>query len=220
MLLLIYPGDAFFWLSVVASVLGVLLSLITTPWKAFFSVSARSLLWLGYWLVLTFVWSLRVPVSGVIAMHLTALTAAVFIFGWSLTLLLGVLALVANQLLQPAPWFAFPGSVLLGVLMPVLAARIAFEVVNRIPVNNLFVFILGGGFFGSVFTVAFSALAAWFWFWLTGAWSLRVVLADNLIIYALSAFPEGFIGGSVLTTVTVLWPDLVKNYDDNRYLSD
>ena len=219
MMIMIYPGDTLYWFSLCVSVVALLATLIATPWRAFFSVSARSLLWLGYWLVLSFIWVLRIPVEEVLAMHITGLTAAVFIFGWPLTVLLGLLTLTANQILIPLPAYVFLVNVLIGVLVPVLAGWIAFTVVNRIPVNNLFVFILGGGFWGSVFAMGFTVVSALLIFWISGAWSLQVLLYDNVIMYALSAFPEGFIGGAVLSTITVLWPDLVKNYDDNRYLS-
>ena len=78
---------------------------------------------------------------------------------------------------------------------------------------------MGGGFFGAMLTTGLTAVGALALFWLLDAWSLQIVLQDNLWLFAVSMFPEGFMGGAVLTVVTVLWPWLVKSYDEDRYLS-
>jgi len=220
MLVLIYPGNLFVWVSLVGAGVTLLVALIAAPWRAFFSVRDRGLLWLGYWLVLTFIWLLRIPVAEVLSMHLTGLTAAVFIFGWPLTVILGAFAVLANQLMHPLAWYNVTGHFFLSVAIPATAAWIARTFIHKLPIDNLFVFILGGGFFGAMLTTALTAVTALFCFWVLDAWSVRIILQDHLWIYAVSMFPEGFMGGSVLTTVTVLWPWLVKGYDEDRYLSD
>ncbi|BFM07574.1 hypothetical protein GCM10025791_00870 [Halioxenophilus aromaticivorans] len=180
----------------------------------------RSLLWIGYWIVISFIWLLRIPAAQSFSVHLCGLTAAVFIFGWPLTVILGAMAVVVNQLLEPMPWYTLSSQMLLAVLIPASIAYGVRRLVLALPVNNLFVYLLGGGFFGSMATTAASALTILALFWALDVWSLRVVLQDNLWLFAVSMFPEGFMGGAVLTTITVLWPELVKNYDDERYLSD
>ncbi len=217
---MIYPGTALLWFCLIASGGLLLIAFLLTPWRAFLAVRDRSLMWLGYWLVVSFVWLLKIPLAGILAMHLTVLTAAVFIFGWALTLLIGALALLAGQLLQPLPWYTLPVNFWLGVAMPVAASWLVQQFIARVPVNNLFMFILGGGFAGSIFTVFVTLLASLFWYWLFSLDSLLVTLSDHAWLYVMSIFPEGFIGGAVLSTVTVLKPDLVKSYDDDRYLSD
>lgn len=220
MMVVIFPGETLFWVATVLSSLGLLAALVLCPWRAFFQVRPRSVLWLGYWLVLTFVWSLRIPMGEIMAMHLTALAPAVFIFGAPLALLLASLALVSSQLLQPLTWQVLPLNWLLGVLLPVAGAWLARVLVNRLPLNNLFVFILGGGFGGSILMVVVTVAGSLMFLSAFSVPSLVVVLQDHLWLFGLSAFPEGFIGGAVLSTITVLWPGLVKNYDDQRYLSN
>lgn len=219
MVVLTYPGDLFLWVAGIFGSLILLLALITAPWRAFFVARERSLLWLGYWLLISSIWQLRIPASELMYVHLCGLTAAVFIFGSRLTIVLGALAVIGNQLLQPMDWYCLAAHFLLAVVYPVYCAAIVRFIIARIPVDNLFVFLLGGGFLGAMATTAMATLAAWLTFWLMGAWGLRVILQDNLWLFALSMFPEGFMGGAMLTTVTVLWPGLVKSYDEDRYLS-
>lgn len=219
MVLSVYPGDLFLWCCYVFTGIGLLLALMSAPWRPFFSLRERSMLWLGYWIVVSFVWLLRIPVNELMAVHLCGLTAAVFIFGWSLTVLLGALAVLSNQIIAPEPWFSVCSHFVLAVLIPVSCAGMVRYAIDRIPVNNLFVFLLGGGFFGAMIVTIVSALMALALFAVLGAWGLRVVVQDNLWLFAVSMFPEGFMAGAVLTIVTVLWPSLVKTYDEDRYLS-
>ncbi|WP_460052013.1 hypothetical protein [Sessilibacter sp. MAH2] len=208
------------WFGFIASAVIVLAALIFAPWRSFFSVSHRVLLWLAYSSIMGFVWLLKVELSAVIAVHLSMMSAAVFLFGLPLAIIAGVFGLVAVQLVMAIDLHNLGLNFLLSVAYPVFGAIIALQVVTRIPFNNLFVFILGGGFFGAVFTVIFTVINAYAIFWIFNAWSLEVILEDHFWLYGMSLFPEGFINGATISTITVLWPDLVKSYDDKRYLGD
>jgi uncharacterized membrane protein len=43
---------------------------------------------------------------------------------------------------------------------------------------------------------------------------------DNWPLVSLVLFPEGFINGMIITTLTVFYPQVVKTFDDKHYLGD
>lgn len=220
MFVLIYPGTALMWFSTISACLIMLLIVLFAPWRAFFSVSQRVLLWLFYAFSLASVWLLEVKVADVFSVHLSMMTAAVFLFGFRLAILAGVFGLFAHQLVSPFMWDVLGLNFLLTVVMPAVGTYIALKIVALVPINNLFVFILGGGFFGAILSVLVTVASGLALFGIFNAWSLTVVIKDHLWLYGMSLFPEGFINGAIVSTTTVLWPHLVKTYDDHRYLDD
>jgi uncharacterized membrane protein len=219
MLVLIHPGQAMLQ---AANILGLLIfcaAVLCAPWRRFLSQRSRPLVWLGYAVVLALLWSLRVAPNEVLAFHISAIAAAVFVFGLRLTLLMGAFALMINQLVVPLPDYTWALNFLLSAAMPAIAVALFGRVIHRLPSNNLFVFMLGGGFLGAVLGVLATSAGAYLLFYWFASPSLAIVLLDYWPVVAMSLFPEGFIGGGVLTTFTVLWPGLVKLYDDQRYLS-
>ena len=104
-----------------------------------FAVRERSLVWLGYWVVISCVWLLRIPAAETLTVHLCGLTAAVFIFGWRLTIVLGAMAVLVNQLLHPLAWYTLSSQFLLAVILPASAACFIRSAILKLPINNLFV---------------------------------------------------------------------------------
>lgn len=208
------------WFSNILACLLFLAVIALAPWKDFFMVFQRVLLWLGYSVALASVWLLEVKVLDVFAIHLSLMTAAVFLLGFPLAVTAGAFGLLAHQLVSPFMWDNLGLNFLLTVVVPALGASLALRLVAMVPINNLFVFILGGGFFGAILSVLITVLSAFVLFFIFNAWSLTVVLKDHAWLYGMSLFPEGFINGAIVSTTTVLWPNLVKSYDDHRYLDD
>jgi uncharacterized membrane protein len=89
--------------------------------------------------------------------------------------------------------------------------------IDKLRIQNLFVYILGGGFFGSMLTVILTGVVALMTLWVSGS-SLQFPVFDNVYLFAMLTFPEGFINGAIITALTIVRPDLVKTYDDKFYL--
>lgn len=52
-------------------------------------------------------------------------------------------------------------------------------------------------------------------------WAGTVLLLDPDLDHALVmllTFPEGFLNGALISALTVFYPDIVRTYDDVRYL--
>ncbi len=95
------------------------------------------------------------------------------------------------------------------------AVRTALE---RLLPTNLFVYLLGCGFFGAVVAGLASRGANAATLVLSGAWPSERVGEELGVIVALLTLPEGVINGMILSVLTVYRPAWVKEFDDRRYL--
>jgi uncharacterized membrane protein len=79
---------------------------------------------------------------------------------------------------------------------------------------------LGGGFCGGILSMLAMAVGSLLVFWLIDAGDWLQAALENWALISLVLFPEGFINGMLITTLTVFYPQLVKTFDDNHYLGD
>ncbi len=186
----------------------LLAALIRAPWRALMARRERMRA-LGVSIaVLPLLWSMSPPLPGGVHLHLLGMTTVTLVFGWQLALLAGLLA--ALVLLFVGNWAlpALPLNYLLTVAVPVLVSALVLAAADKLPRTNLFVYMLGVGFFGSMAAIG-ATLAL-------GSRLLDTGLDHALVM--LLTFPEGFVNGMVVSALTVFYPDLVRTYDDERYL--
>ena len=182
-------------------------------WRALLSVPARLHLIFG-----AVLWLLSVRVIDGLWLHFLGMTSVTLLLGARFALLAGTAALVLLTLLLGESWPGLSPAWLLTVAIPVAVARLLVHALRRVKSGNLFIYLLGAGFGGGLLSVLAVAAAALPLLWLIGqeAW-VRSAL-DNWPMITLMLFPEGFINGMVVTTLTVFYPQLMKTFDDRHYL--
>lgn len=186
----------------------LLLALLRAPWRALVARQERMTA-LGVSIAtLPLLWSMSPPLPGDIHLHLLGMTTVTLVFGWQLALLAGLLA--GGVLVFVGNWAlpALPINYLLTVAVPVLVSAVVLGSANRLRRTNLFVYMLGVGFFGSMAAIG-ATLAV-------GNHLLDTGLDHALVM--LLTFPEGFVNGAIISALTVFYPELVRTYDDERYL--
>jgi len=188
----------------------LLLALLLAPWRALLEVSARQHAFLLCLLVLPVLWLGTIEVGGDARVHLLGMTPVLLIFGWELALVLGYLATAA--LLFSGQWSVplATQETALTVLIPLLVSQGVLLAAGRLERTNLFVYLLGVGFLGSTLAMVASLLIGSAWL----GWELDHALA------LLLAFPEGFIGGAIVTALTIFYPSIMRTYDDVKYLGE
>jgi uncharacterized membrane protein len=157
---------------------------------------------------LPMLWSMSPGLPGGVGFQLLGMTTVYLIFGWQLALVAGSIA--GLVLLTVGTWqaVALPVNLALVVLVPVAVTMAVLASANRLRRTNLFVYMLGVGFLGSML-----ALMASLW---AGTMLLDPSLDHALVM--LLTFPEGFLNGALISALTVFYPDIVRTYDDVRYL--
>lgn len=189
-------------------------------WRALRSEPSRYHLLFGGTLFCVLLWLMTVRVVEGLWIHLLGATALTLILGWRFAIIAGSVAVlihtafIAESLLAAAPAW------LLTVAVPVTVSRGLVHLLQRLKSRNLFIYMLGAGFGGGMLSVIAAAVVAVSLLWLIdqGGWVEQAL--SNWQFIALVLFPEGFINGMMITALSVFYPDLLKTFDDKRYLGD
>lgn len=152
-----------------------------------------------------------------VRVHLLLFMAYTAVFGWSLAVLGGMIISSCVWFWYGWPLDGLPITLLFQVVVPATLSFGVLSWVLRLRTRNLFFYLLGAGFFGAMAVRLAMAL-------LFGAFlavfdePLLEKLWDNSSVYWLMIYAEGFINGMLVTSITVFKPDLVKTFDDEKYL--
>ena len=202
------PDPALFWFSLALNLLVLVIAVLTAPWR---SMLARRELQnaLGLAIItLPMLWSMSPGLPGGVGFLLLGMTTVTLIFGWQLAVVIGTITGLILLVVGTWQFTALPVNLALVVLIPVAVTMAVLAAANLLRRTNLFVYMLGVGFFGSML-----ALLASLW---VGVLLLNPDLDHPLVL--LLTFPEGFLNGALISALTVFYPEIVRTYDDVRYL--
>ena len=197
----------------------LLLALRFAPWRALQAKASRQHCFYAAMLLLLGCWILGVRLSGSgITIHMLGITAVVVLFGWSLAVIAGSIAQFGLLLLGLSDGYVLGVNLLLIVVLPAAISRLILWFIEQLPSANLYAYMLGGGFIGAILSVIVSAtvligLSLW-----PGAELLHASLANITPYLYMLAFPEGFLNGTVVTAATVFAPDIVRTFNEDKYL--
>ena len=163
-------------------------------------------------------WLLSVRVLEGLWIHLLGVTTLTLILGWRFAILVGTVAVVLHTLMVGESAHAIPLAWLCTVAVPASVSRLLVHMLRKAKLPNLFVYMLGAGFGGGILSVLCVALVAVLLFGIMGLEQWRQGALQNWPLIFLLLFPEGFINGMLVTTLTVFFPNLVKTFDDAFYL--
>ncbi len=191
---------------------------IRAPWRQLVAKSIRQHLWLSGIIILGFSWYwLSVKATPGIIFHPMFITTLYFLFGARLTFVNGGIALLLTQTLATAPFANWGLNYLIGIVTPTLTISGVLFVINKIHHQNLFIYMLGGGFLGSILCVITTGVVGFSLIWLMAP-DYFATLENSIPMFFVMIFPEGFCNGALISTATVLSPHLLKTYDDEFYL--
>lgn len=233
--ILLPPNSLLFWSSCVMMVITLGVALRYAPWRLLFAEQSRQHFLYGTIIVLAVIWMLQIKIKGVVAFHPLLMTVVTMLFGWSLSLIVGLFALIVLEILQLAlrsavmgpdiAWSQFilstiPVDFCLSILVPVTWALLVIGLVNRWRFKNPFTYFWGVGFFGAMVSCLLTGLSALLLFSVTQSEMELLTVKEHFIVFFVMTFPEGFINGSVATMFTIFWPEIVKTYRDDWYLGN
>ena len=186
----------------------LLAAVLGAPWKALLARRERQNA-LGVAIIcLPLLWSMSPELPGGARLQLLGMTTVALIFGWQLALIAGTLAAAVLIVVGTWPLQAVTLNLMLVVVVPVAVTMGVLWLANRLRRTNLFIYMLGVAFGGSMLGLATS--------FLVGSWLFEPGLDHAVVL--LITFPEGFLNGCLISAFTVFYPELVRTYDDVRYL--
>jgi uncharacterized membrane protein len=211
------------WMILASSLLMLLAcsaAALLAPWASIRAVPARLHLILGGAFFCLLLWLMSVHMVEQLWLHFIGVTCLVMLLGLRLALLAGALSSVLYAIVIGESLQGVPTAWALTVLLPGAVSRLVLYAVARLRSKNLFLYMLGGGFCGGILSMLAMAVGSLLVFWLIDAGDWLQAALENWALISLVLFPEGFINGMLITTLTVFYPQLVKTFDDNHYLGD
>lgn len=207
-----------FWLSLGLASATLLWALRTASWRRLFARNERQHLWYGAIALLSVGWSmLGVSIEQSVRLHPMILTSLTLVFGFRLAIIAAFIALLPGQWILGFSWASFPLSWLISSVVPAALTFTLWRIVTLTRIQNLFLYTLGVGFVGGLLTsVAIGATTlATFWLFEPERFSQ---LQPHAYLFFLFSFPEGFINGTIVSSMAIMAPWLMKTYDDDFYL--
>lgn len=216
--LLVHIHPLSFWLPDVIAMAFVFWALINAPWRSLMLVGTRMQLFFATIVMLAVVWSfLVVNVYDIYQIHPLLISGVTLIFGIQLALVIGAAASIFMHVLTSMPWENIGFHYCVNVIVATLVCYLVLALIQKVRIQNLFVYLLGGSFLGSMLAVVVTGGVAVLFLWVSGSTLLWTAL-DHSYLFLMLTFPEGFINGAIITMLVVLRPEWVKTYDDGFYL--
>jgi len=205
------------------------------PWTQILISQTRQHFLFASIVALGLFWVLQVEVRGTLAFHPLLMTVTAMIFGWSLAILIGTMGLLMLEFFQLAvrstryDWdvslaqfdlTTMPVDFLLGIALPVSWAWVMLWLIDRWKFKNPFTYFLGVGFFGAMASSLLMGVAAILLFSISASDIQLAMTKEYFMVFVLLMFPEGFSNGCIATVLAVLWPDMLKTYNDEWYVNN
>lgn len=185
-------------------------ALVLRPWRCV-GEQGPPIPWLLAWAVMPLLWGLDRFADVPALPQVSGVALLVLLAGWPLAVLaLFPVALVMLLGTDLGAWSTLHRLVWLGIVPATLLLGIGAALRRWLP-NQVFVYILGRGFFGTLIATALASFAAL-------ALSGSPMGSDALVARGMLAFGEAFITGALAASLVAFRPQLLATYADRLYL--
>lgn len=208
------------WLFNYSAFIALAAGLFYFPFNAVLATQERQHLLWGSAAALAALWSIGVSLEGDgLRVHMLGITSVVMLVGLSPAMITGALLMLLYSLAGLSAWSMLAVNYCLLIVVPALITHCWLLLIARIPLNNLFIYMLGGGFIGGIVTRISLALLLYTMGAAAGDNSLLAINADKYLPWLLLlAFPEGFINGMIVSAMAVFFPHWLRSLDEYRYI--
>jgi len=216
-------APAFFplWLILLSSLLALLglsVAVLKAPWALIAKNTERQHVVFGASILLGLFWLLRVEVLEVLTFHPLIMTAVTLMVGWHFAMLVGAIAQLVLLIAGFDHWSMLGVNYLVTAMIPATVSYWVLKASQRMPLQNMFVFLFGAGFLGAALCALAVAIATLILLLLAG-YDLSIGdVANDAPILLLLMFPEAFLNGTIVTAITVFKPHLMKTFNEDFYL--
>ena len=195
----------------------LVLALWLAPWRRM--LRARlSHVFFGSAVVLMALWHMETQVQPGLSYHLLGLTAVTLIFGWSLAVIAGSLALLGVHLNGGGAWDGFALNALVSGVLPITLTQAMLILIRHYLPKQFFVYVLVNGFLtAGLAGVAMGYVAAWLLVG-TGAYTMAELSQTVLPFFPLMFLPEAMLNGWVMVILVAFRPHWVYSFSDEQYL--
>ena len=175
-------------------------------------------MFLGAIVCLLLLWSMRTEVQPGFIWHLSAMVTVTLMFGWSLAIVGGSLALVGTTLVGLNDWPGFLPSALVFIVLPATLTMAILGLVRAYLPKHFFVYVFINAFFAGGLIAIVVAFVATGLLLSAGAFSLSKLSDGYLLFLPLMFFPEAVLNGWLMSILVSFKPHWVGSFSDDEYL--
>jgi uncharacterized membrane protein len=173
---------------------------------------------LGTVVCLALLWTLRTEIQPGFAWHLSAMVAVTLMFGWSLAVIVGSLALGIITLFGLNDWAGFLPTALVFIVLPAALTQVVLGLVRAWLPKHYFVYVFVNAFFAAGLIAVLVAFSATGLLLAVDAYSMQKLLDSYLLFLPLMFFPEAVLNGWLIAIMVGFKPDWVGSFRDEEYL--
>lgn len=196
------------------------LALWRTDYLSLLRASQRQHLFFGASIAIMCLWLIRAGITPGLGVHLLGISALTLLLGWQLAIVGAMAALVGSAVMGHEEWISLGLNGVLLVIIPVLVTHAVWRFTNRFLPPNLFIYILGCGFFGAGMATIAARLSVGGLLFAGGVLDWNATGAEYLPISLLTLFPESFINGIVIAAIAAYRPEWLATLDAERFLGE
>lgn len=173
---------------------------------------------LGALVCLFFLWNMRVELLPGFFWHLSGMVTITLMFGWSLAIVGGSVALLGIVIAGLNDWAGYLPSAILCVVMPASITQIILGLVRAYAPRHFFVYVLVNAFLagGAIFVIMAGTIVTGLLLMGSHPWS---ELQHNfLYVTPMMLFPESMLNGWIIAILVGFKPHWVSSFSDEDYI--
>ncbi|MEE4245582.1 MAG: energy-coupling factor ABC transporter permease [Kangiellaceae bacterium] len=209
----------YLWLFNAVSGMILLVSLKSAQWRHLIEVPLRQHLVLGCSALVSIMWLMKFQVISNIYLHPIAIGCVALMIGFRFALIAGAIANFIFLMVTDLSLLNFGAHWLINVVFPALFIVLLNHWVHKKHPSNLFFYTLGIGFLGSALTVPIVVLLSFALLVMSGNLANQTNMDWQSQWLLLAMFPEAFINGAIVSSITVFYPEWMKTFDEDYFLS-
>jgi len=173
---------------------------------------------LGAVVCVLMLWTLRAEVQPGFSWHLSGMVALTLMFGWSLAIVAGSLALFVTTLMGLNDWAGLIPSALVFIMLPASLTQVILGLVRAYLPKHYFIYVFINAFLAGGLVAVMVALTATGLLLAADAYSMRQLTDSYLLFLPLMFFPEAVLNGWLISIMVGFKPHWVGSFRDEEYL--
>ena len=173
---------------------------------------------LGAVVCVLLLWTLRTDIQPGFAWHLSGMVTLTLMFGWSLAVIAGSLALAGITVAGLNDWPGLIPSALVFIVLPATLTQAILGLARAYLPKHYFVYVFINAFFAGGLVAVLVALSATALLLSAAAYSLPALTDSYLLFLPLMFFPEAVLNGWLISIMVGFKPHWVISFRDEEYL--
>ena len=173
---------------------------------------------LGAVVCVSLMWTLRTEVQPGFAWHRSGMVALTLMFGWSLAIIAGSLALFAATIFGLNDWAGLVPSALVFIVLPAGLTQLILGLARAYLPKHYFIYVFINAFLAGGVVSLITAFVATGLLLFAEAYSLQNLSDSYLLFLPLMFFPEAVLNGWLISIMVGFKPHWVGSFRDEEYL--